>query len=551
MTAKRDLLKTWLDRALKWICSASPLEATQLGLHDEDHRVDDLGHARLSHAEELRDLIAAIPRFSDPDDRLDAEALRAYLSEILILEYEFNLPGRAAGYMTEQFFSALFHQVNGSYAPPVERFQALLYRLREVQRMLGQNLLAIRQAAEAGAVPRVWTIHGMSVAEDSARYLFTLRRHLPRRIVSPALRRAVADELTRSARAFQEYRVDLRRRILPKSRPLVHAAGAGLFSRLMHEAHLLPNDLSEFVRSARDEAAEIRRRLEALSLQLTGKHNWREAQDILAADHPPASRLIESYRDVVERLARFVRKKRLSRVNGDGTLRVSETPAFERASIPYAAYQGPAPFEAHDLRGYFFVTPPDRRASKVARRQHLRESPRAAICVTAAHEGFPGHHLQHLASHASRRPVRRMVWDSFFGEGWAHYAESWVFREGFPSDERTEFYLLKDRLWRCVRVGLDVDIHMRKMPLRRAAEILSSEAGLSPSGAHGEIVRYSLEPTQPMSYFVGRRFIETLAEDGRRRLGRRFDTAAFHDSILELGAVPLALIRERIETGRS
>lgn len=539
-------LNRFVERVIEWIRLASPLEATQLGVHEEDHRVDDLGSMRQERAEQLGQIIRDIPRFDDPEDRIDAAALRAHLSEIILTEYEFNLPGRAAGFMAEQFLSALFHQVNGSYAPAAERFGALLYRLRELQRMLGQNLIALNVSASRGIVPAAWTLHGMEVAEDGSRYLLALRRMLPRWLAAGALRRAVAEELTRAARAFLEYRNDIKKKIYPKSGPRAHAAGHGIFEKILADVHLLAENPADFLKEANEEADEIRNRLAAISLKLAGTENWREANRTFSLDHPTAARLIETYRKEVERLEKFVRNKRLSSLKGAGTLKVIETPSFERASIPYAAYQGPAPFESRDRQGYFFVTPPDRQASKKERIAHLRESPLAAICITAAHEGFPGHHLQHLASHAAERPVRRMVWNAFFGEGWAHYAETWVFREGFPADERTEFFLLKDRLWRCVRVGLDLQIHLRRMPLAQAAKILAREAGLSPGGAHGEIVRYSLEPTQPMSYFVGRKFFERLIEDERRRQGGYFDTAETHDRILSFGAVPISLVRKRL-----
>ena len=107
---KENKLDGCVGRALDWIRRACPLESTQLGIHDEDHRVDDLGLVRQSHADELRQMIRAVPDLKDTADRIDAESLRAHLSETLLMDYEYNLPERAAGFMAEQFLSALFHQ---------------------------------------------------------------------------------------------------------------------------------------------------------------------------------------------------------------------------------------------------------------------------------------------------------------------------------------------------------------------------------------------------------------------------------------------------------
>jgi len=543
-------LSSLIRDTLVWVRLSSPLEATTLGIHDDDHRVDHLGFARRAQEEQLRDLLRRIPRYTNPDDRLDAAALRAHLMEILILTYQINLPERSAGYMIDEFLSALFHQVNGSYAPHAHRFSALLYRLREVQRMLGQVLHGLRKNAEAQRVPAAWTAQGMDVAAEGARYLAAIRRQLGLWLPHPqsALRRAVAEELTRAARALLEFRLDLRRRVLPLSVAGSYAVGRRRFGELLAGAHLLPASPLPFVHQARQEQRDISDQLRDLSIKLAGTPRWHEADRILSAEHPPAARLIPAFREQVRRLETFSRKNALTRLCGSGSLDVIETPVFERASIPYAAYQGPAPFEARARKGLFFVTPPDRRASRTERLRHLREFPSAAICVTAAHEGIPGHHLQHLMSHASDRPVRRLVWNTFFGEGWAHYAEGLVFREGYSDSDRSRFFLLKDRLWRCVRVGLDVDIHLHQLSLKEAAARLVREAGLSASGAWGEAVRYSQEPTQPMSYFVGRIFFESLVREERRRRGPAFDLARFHDRLLTLGAVPLALVRQRLNS---
>ena len=537
------------ERVLDWIRENKPLEATALGIHDQDHRVDPLARDRREPAERLSDIRAAVPAGGPPDDALDAGALRAWLSEIALTEYEFDLPARSAGHMLEDFLTALFHQVNGTYAAPVERFGALLYRLRELQRLLGQVLLVLQESAARGIVPTAWTEHGMDVAEDGAKYLLAIRRELPRWLPSKAvapLRRAVAEELTRASRACMEFRADLQKRILPKSSPQAAHAGPKLFGRILVEAHRMPADPMPFVREAEDEKNEILMRLEKLSLNICGDADWHAAADQLARHHPAAGELIPAFRRETGKLLRFVEARKITAMRSDSSLEGIETPPFERASIPYAAYQGAPAFERRERLGYFFVTPPDPRASAAARLRHLREFPTASIVLTAAHEGVPGHHLQHLVAHASARPIRWMVWDSFFGEGWAHYSEGLVFGAGFPSDERSEFFLLKDRLWRCVRVKLDVQIHTRNLPLAQAASILAREAGLSREGAWGEIVRYSLEPTQPMSYFVGRKWFERHARESRLSARGGDEPAAFYDRVLSFGAVPLPLAEKRL-----
>ena len=59
--------------------------------------------------------------------------------------------------------------------------------------------------------------------------------------------------------------------------------------------------------------------------------------------------------------------------------------------------------------------------------------------------------------------------------------------------------------------------------------------------------RYPVWPAQGLSYGLGRLEIRRLRAFAEQRLGARFDIRAFHDHVLENGAVPLPLLRAAIE----
>jgi uncharacterized protein (DUF885 family) len=63
----------------------------------------------------------------------------------------------------------------------------------------------------------------------------------------------------------------------------------------------------------------------------------------------------------------------------------------------------------------------------------------------------------------------------------------------------------------------------------------------------GEIDRYISVPGQASSYMLGNLEIRALRTEAERRLGQRFDIRAFHDRVLEDGALPLPLLRAKLE----
>jgi len=59
--------------------------------------------------------------------------------------------------------------------------------------------------------------------------------------------------------------------------------------------------------------------------------------------------------------------------------------------------------------------------------------------------------------------------------------------------------------------------------------------------------RYPVWPAQGLSYGLGRLEIRRLRALAEQRLRAKFDIRAFHDRVLENGAVPLPLLRAMIE----
>ena len=65
--------------------------------------------------------------------------------------------------------------------------------------------------------------------------------------------------------------------------------------------------------------------------------------------------------------------------------------------------------------------------------------------------------------------------------------------------------------------------------------------------AQTEADRYIAWPGQALAYKMGQLTILKLRDEAKKQLGEKFDLKAFHDEIVNGGAMPLDLLQERVK----
>jgi uncharacterized protein (DUF885 family) len=68
------------------------------------------------------------------------------------------------------------------------------------------------------------------------------------------------------------------------------------------------------------------------------------------------------------------------------------------------------------------------------------------------------------------------------------------------------------------------------------------------SGVQAEVDRYIAWPAQALGYKVGQlKFLELRAK-AQQALGDKFNLSAFHDQVLDSGALPLDTLEQRVDS---
>jgi len=200
-----------------------------------------------------------------------------------------------------------------------------------------------------------------------------------------------------------------------------------------------------------------------------------------------------------------------------------------------AYYRGPAADGSRPGRYYINTSAPETR-------------PRYEAEVLAYHESIPGHHLQiALAQELSDLPkFRRHLGVTAFVEGWGLYTERLADRMGLYSADLDRIGVLSYDAWRACRLVVDTGMHAMGWTRDRAIEFMVENTALAKNNIVNEVDRYITWPGQALAYKTGQLEILRLRDEARRALGRRFDVRAFHDAVLENGAIPLGTLREAV-----
>ena len=165
------------------------------------------------------------------------------------------------------------------------------------------------------------------------------------------------------------------------------------------------------------------------------------------------------------------------------------------------------------------------------------------------HEGAPGHHFQISIAQENEAlpPFMRFGGNTAFVEGWALYAETLGYDMGVFKDPYQRFGTLNDEQLRAMRLVVDTGIHSKGWTRDQGIKYMLDHSGLGRTDITAEVERYIAIPSQATAYKVGSLTIQRLRDKAKAELGKKFDIREFHAQVIGTGALPLAILEQKID----
>ena len=180
---------------------------------------------------------------------------------------------------------------------------------------------------------------------------------------------------------------------------------------------------------------------------------------------------------------------------------------------------------------------------------NLPNRPLYNLTALTLHESAPGHAFQMplALEHKQQPDFRQHTYLSAYGEGWALYCELLGLEMGMYDTPYDRFGMLNYQIWRAARLVIDTGIHSQGWSRDRAIAYLRDYSALPQHEIETEVDRYIAWPAQALSYYLGEDAILKSRAKAEKALGDRFNVRAFHDTVLELGSVPIPVLQARID----
>jgi uncharacterized protein (DUF885 family) len=444
---------------LDGLFQAKPHLATFMGDHRFDGRLADLSadatQKRIQQLEQQKNSLTSLLKEKlNLDDQIDASVLSDginlelfYLKEIKEWQWDPRLHDSFPYYDPREMVASRISDIlHGDFAPVEERLRSLTGQMKAMPAFLKQVEGQLKNPAK---------IYTEQAIENNKGRLTLFKDEVLPFISQPSLPASANQEAQSAYKsayvALDEFQKFLEQELLPRSTG-DWRLGSDLYHKkfpLALQTNLAPEAVvpraemafkvakAELFQAAQELYKELfpRKKLPASSSDPSLQNRiLNEVKAELYKDHPKAAELVEAHRRNLDDFRKFIEEHHLLQLPSPDTLVVKEMPPFKRG-VSAAEYLAPGVLEKKDKwRATYYVDPIDPSWSLERVESYLQGNNTYEVQLTAMHEAYPGHHTQYSYSKRSLNPLRAVLWNAPFVEGWAVYGENLMTKLGYGRD---------------------------------------------------------------------------------------------------------------------
>ena len=541
------------------MAALDPLSATGQGLPGFDDAMTDYSpEGEQARADLVRATLAALEA-STPVDETDLVTVAA-MRDRLGLQLELHEAGEAGACLNNLAspLQAFRDVLDLMPIDTVDDWQTVASRVGKVPEGVRGYIETLREGARRGLSPArrqvaIGVEQAAELADPDHSFFVTFAREA--RAAGTALPAALASDLEKAASAAASAYGDLRAFLadeLAPNAPDEDAVGHERYARFSRSFIGATIDLDETYEWGLDELDRVVAEQDALAAEIAGP-GASVADAVAALDADPARKLHGT-----EALQRWMQQTSDEAVRALNGVHFDIPPKLQRLECMIAPTQN----------GGIYYTGPSEDFTRPGRMwwsvpKGVTEFDTWRELTTVYHEGVPGHHLQIATATDASDELnlwRRIgCWMSGYGEGWALYAERLMAEFGFLDDPGDRLGMLDGQRMRATRVVLDIGVHLGKpAPARwgggiwdadKAWALFDANVNMNTAFKRFEVDRYLGWPGQAPSYKVGQRIWEQMRADAdaaARARSEEFSLRDWHTRALNLGALPLDVLREQL-----
>jgi uncharacterized protein (DUF885 family) len=541
--------KIWQDKL-----KHSPEYASYLGDKRYNDQLTDYSvqavNARLARERGFIQDLGAIDTTGLPDqEKLSAELMmRSLIDDQEAAKFkEWEMPvNQFSGFHTD-----LAQMPSDLPFDSVKDYDDYISRLQKVPKAFSQIMTDMQLGIDDGRMPpeyllekvlvQVQTLAGQK-PEDSP---FALPLKKFSQTVSAADQKRISGELLNTIAtdvlpSYQRFANFLKVDYVPKGRKDPGASalpnGDAYYAFRIRQSTTLDKSAAEIHQIGLDEV----KRDEAEMLTIAHKLGFADLKTFNAAlkinpkEHPSSKeQLIDAYRGYIAQM-----RPRLPELFGTlpkAKLEIIEMPAY------IAKDQAEAFYDQGSADG--------KRPGKVdVNTYNFAERSLAGVEAVAYHEGIPGHHLQiSIGQELTGLPeFRKQSYYTAYTEGWGLYSERLGKEIGFYQDPYSDYGRLEADIWRAIRLVVDTGVHSQHWTRQQMVDYFHAHTAMDDTNIQAEVDRYVAWPAQALGYKMGQLKILELKDRAKTALGPKFDIRAFHDEVLDSGALPMDILEQRV-----